>query len=112
MLKTQAIQIDETEDLDQLNDAPVEVHIYITMPLFERMVQWRILAECWHHAKSGRGKRAYLKEFDEAERKILSWYHKKFWDWLMVSGPPSKKMRLRIEHLRLLQRAVALFAAI
>lgn len=112
MLTRNKVEIEETADLDKLNDLPVEVQVYISMPIFERLVQWRILAECWHHAKAGRGKRSYLKEFNEAERKTLSWYHKKFHDWLLVTGPPSHKMRLRTEHLHLLQRAVALFAAI
>lgn len=79
--------------------------------LFHSLVQYGVIVEMWDKKKSGRVKRAYLQEFDEAERKLLSRWQQMFYRWHMHSGTP-QRISMRLGSLELLQRAVNFFATI
>lgn len=71
-----------------------------------------IIVEGYKHKNYGRGKRAYLKEFTEKERKAISKYHAKIYKWYLVTGFPDHYIFRKLQTVHLLQRAVIFFASI
>ncbi len=61
---------------------------------------------------NGSKKRAYLAEFTEKERKLISYYHKLFYNWYLVKGTPQKHQFKSIQNINLIQRAVHFFATL
>jgi len=86
------------------------------MPIFTgdsflQAVNYPIIVVGWEKAKSGRVKRAWLKEFTDKERKKIGRYYGRFYKWYLVSGHP-KQVACRLDTMNLLKRAVHFFATI
>lgn len=78
---------------------------------FIELVNYPIIVECWDRKKSGRVRRRWEEEFDQAERRKIGRYHGRFYRWYLVSGSPDR-VACAVRTLRLLQRAVAFFATV
>jgi hypothetical protein len=78
---------------------------------FAKLIQYPVVVEMWKHKSAGRGKRAYLKEFDEKERRIIGRYHSTFEKWHLVTGTPLR-VSCSIKTILFLQRVVNFFATI
>jgi hypothetical protein len=90
---------------------PVRLIPSFSFVQFRKLVQYEILVECWKHKESGRGRREWLKQFEEKERRTIERYHRIAYKWYLVDGPP-KRVSMHINTLNLLRRAVAFFATI
>lgn len=102
---------DEFVQLDSLSDAQVEVRPIYSGRAFNQLVAYQVIVEMWKQKNYGRVKRAWLKEFTQAERTTISNYHGRFYRWTLVSGTPDH-VSCRMKTLHLLQRAVAFFASV
>lgn len=75
-----------------------------------------IIVEMWDKVvrpgSSGSKRRKYHEEFTEKERKIISWYHTKFYRWYLVKGTPAYHIFRKASTITLLERAVQFFAGI
>ena len=78
---------------------------------FLEAVNYPIIVEMWDKKKAFRVKRAWEKEFTEAERNKIARYYGRFYRWHLISGTP-KRVVLRLNTLQLLQRAVHFFATV
>jgi len=47
-----------------------------------------LVVQMWNKKDFGRGRRAWLAAFSEAERKTASEYHRLYYDWTMRKGIP------------------------
>jgi len=97
--------------LDKDGDKAVTLAMLLSGETFSQSVAFPVIVEGWEKKRSGRVKRAYLKEFTESERKKLSGWHTKLYRWHLVSGVP-RQIFIRPSTLQLLQRACAFFGAI
>lgn len=79
--------------------------------MFKEAVNYPIIVEMWDKKKAGRVRKAWEKEFTEAERNKVARYYGKFYRWHLISGTP-KRVALRLNTLQLLQRAVHFFATV
>lgn len=68
-----------------------------------------VMVECWDHKRYGRVKRAYLKEFTDAERAALGKLHTRAWRWIMQRGTPDRVI-MSARNYTLLTRAASFFA--
>jgi hypothetical protein len=95
---------DESEVVRSVSLVPAfgEEHI---KPLF-------VIVECWEHKRYGHGKRAWLKEFTEQERRTITRYHSHLYTFCMRTGIPRQGVRMSLLTFALLQRAANLFASI
>jgi hypothetical protein len=60
----------------------------------------------------GRANRAYLSQFTEAERKVMSAWYLKIYAWFMRSGIPRGGVRMSIKTYHTLCRFADFFATI
>jgi hypothetical protein len=97
--------------LDPPANRRMQLQPVFTGDMFKQAVAYPVLVEGWDKKKSGRVKRAWLKEFTEAERTTISSYYKRFYRWHLVTGMPAH-VSCRLTTLALLQRAVNFFASI
>jgi hypothetical protein len=72
-------------------------------------LQTAIIVECWEYKNYGRVKRAWLKEFTEAERAKAGVLYKTFYNWHMVKGIPSEH-RMTINTYEFIKKLVNFFA--
>lgn len=93
-------------------------HPITLMPIFSgvaflQLVQYPIIVEMWDkivgRETGGRRKRAWLTQFSEADRRLLSHWHQRFYRWHLVTGTP-QRIIMRLSTLEVLQRAVHFFA--
>ena len=79
-------------------------------------LQTPIIVEMWDkiggQAACGSKRRAYHKEFNKKERKLISYYHKLFYNWYMVKGTPQKHQFKTMVNIQLIKRAVNFFATV
>lgn len=54
-------------------------------------LQTAVVVEMWDNKSGGRVKRAWLKEFNEEERKKAGTLYKIFYDWYLRKGIPQQK---------------------
>ncbi len=74
-------------------------------------LQTPIIVEMWNKKKEGRVKRAWLKEFNEQERKAAARLYPQFYQWHLVTGLP--RTRIFMPHtLSLVRRVVHFFGTI
>ena len=73
---------------------------------------YQCMVESWDKKNFGKGKRKWLAEFDEGERKYLSAMYKRFYKWYLMTGPPQTFTFRNIKNLELIQRAINFFASI
>lgn len=94
------------------HDQAESVRLLVSMrgEFFRRQSGYSVIVECYQKAKAGRVKRAWLKEFSEAERKTIGRWYAKFYRWEMVEGAPNKVL-CKPSTLELIQRAANFFAA-
>lgn len=101
--------------IDAIPSAPITF-----MPIFKgefvrENLQYPIVVEMWDkvvgRSAGGRMKRAWLSQFTEPERKIISRYHTVFYRWHLVTGTP-ERIAMRLNTWELLKRAVNFFATI
>lgn len=78
---------------------------------FSRVVSYGVIVERWEYAKHGRGRRAYLAEFADRDRRRIARWHARLYRWYLVSGTP-RRIALRPATIELLQRAANFFATI
>jgi hypothetical protein len=101
-------------DYDELDEVSagrgLTLNPCFTGKMFQEAVNFPIIAENWEHIKYGRVKRAWEKEFTQAERNKISRYRGKFHRWYLVTGVP-KRVMVNLNTLTLLQRAVNFFAS-
>lgn len=71
-----------------------------------------IIAECYHHKNYGSGKRKWLKQFSEQERKVVSNWYLRIYAWHLRTGFPRKGVRMSISTYQTLLKAAHFFAAI
>jgi len=107
------IDLDELEPW-QREGAAEDVHLHIAIPgeMFKKVVNYPIIVEMWDKRKSGRVKRAWLKEFTESERNLMSRYYAKFYVWYFRTGTPHRVIGCKMKTLDTLRRAVHFFATI
>jgi hypothetical protein len=72
---------------------------------------WAVIVETWEHKNYGRGKRLYLQTFTDAERKTISAYHGRLWNWTMRRGFPDEVI-MSLATYELMNRAANFFASI
>jgi len=79
-------------------------------------LQFPIIVEMWNkvvgNGNCGSKHRSWLVEFTKDERKLISYYHKLFYNWYLVKGTPQKHIFKNISDINLVQRAVNFFATI
>lgn len=79
-------------------------------------LQFPIIVEMWDkvsgHTACGSKHRAYISTFSEKERKLISYYHKLFYNWYLVKGTPQRHRFKTVGHIELIKRAVNFFATI
>jgi len=68
-----------------------------------------VLVEMYSKKNFGRVKRAYLNEFTERERKVISYYYRLFYRWYLVKGTPRSYTFRKFSTLELVQRAIDFF---
>ena len=78
---------------------------------------YAVIVENWHKAvgreASYSKRKAYHAEFNEAERKILSWwYHNRLYKWYLHTGLPKMQIFKKLETVQLIQRAGNFFASV
>lgn len=71
-----------------------------------------VIVETYDHKSYGRGKREYLKQFTEAERKVISKWYGRLYDCYLRRGIPFSGVEMAPGTLALLQRAANFFASI
>jgi hypothetical protein len=71
-----------------------------------------VMVENWEKRKSGRVKRAWLREFNESERRYLSAMYQLFYRWYLVTGTPGHFTFREMAHFELVRRAINFFATI
>ncbi len=71
-----------------------------------------VIVENYGHKSFGRGKREYLANFTEAERKIISRWYGILYDYHLRTGIPINGVAMSLETLELLRRAANFFATI
>ena len=70
-----------------------------------------VVVERWKHISCGRGRRAFLAEFDEKERVRVRELYKIFYRWYLVTGAPEYH-RIRPEKYQLMRRVCNFFASL
>ena len=79
-------------------------------------LQYPIIVERWDKVVGmgcgGRERKAYHKKFTEKERKLISYYHKLFYNWYLIKGTPQKHQFKSITNINLIQQAVNFFATV
>jgi hypothetical protein len=76
------------------------------------IAQFQVIVECYDHKKYGRGKREWMKTFTESERKLISSYYGKLYNWFMKRGIPYEGVEMKLSTYNLLCRAADFFASI
>jgi hypothetical protein len=75
-----------------------------------------IIVEMWEHVGGAKAcgitKQKYLASFNEKQRKTLSAYYPRFYDWHLRRGVPQRSVFRKIETIDLIKRAVSFFATI
>jgi len=74
-------------------------------------LQTAIVVEMWDHKRYGRGKRAWLKEFNEAERKKAGSLHSRFYGYYMRTGVP-RHVVLSVDTIHFIKRLVNFFGTL
>jgi hypothetical protein len=107
----------EMQDMVELGttDRPMTLLPVFTGEAFARLVQYPIIVEMWDKIAGknagGRRKRAYLAEFDEGQRRLISYWYTRFYRWHLTTGTPQRVV-MRLATLQLIQRAVHFFATV
>lgn len=71
-----------------------------------------VIVECYDHKKYGRGKREWLKQFNEEERKIISSWYLRLYAMHLKTGIPVEGVQMKMKTLGILQRAANFFATL
>jgi len=71
-----------------------------------------IVVEMWDHRLFGRVKRAWLKEFDERERRKAKRWYNHFYQWHLIKGIPDDYVFRSIEDIEFVKRLVNFFAMV
>lgn len=105
-------------DRDELDDGQIVLLPIFSGDKFIETVNYPVIVEMWknifvngNRKIGGRVGRAFKEQFTEAERKMISKWHTKFYRWYLVTGTP-RKVAMRLKTVELLQRAVAFFGTI
>lgn len=96
--------------MDKNEDDRNKVSLAILWP-GEIAKRWFVIVEMYDHKRYGRGKREYLKEFTESERKLIGHYYRLLYNWYLRTGCPDK-FGMKINTYLLLDRAAAFFAGL
>lgn len=72
---------------------------------------WYVIVETYDHKNYGKGKRSYLSQFTEAERKTISEWYPKLYGWYLRTGCP-EQIIMSIKTYDLLNQAANFFASI
>lgn len=99
--------------LDEYDVLPDGVNIRVAVrfgpdyikPLF-------VIVEMYDHKGYGRGKREYLKQFSDKERKVISAYYSKLYGWYLRTGIPRNGVEMKMSTYKLLCRAANFFASL
>ena len=74
-------------------------------------LQTSVIVEMWDKVMgSGSGKRKYIAEFNEQERRLISRYYKIFYRWHLVTGIPQLH-KMRISTYELMKKACNFFGS-
>lgn len=71
-----------------------------------------VIVECYDHKKYGRGKREYMRQFSEKERKTISHWYGRLYDYYLRRGIPVDGVDMMPSTLELLRRAADFFASL
>lgn len=103
---------DEFVDMNQQVTRNVAVMVTYSGDAFQRFVAYPVIVEAWDRVgRCGSKRRKYNAAFTEAERRLLTAYHGRFYRWYLVSGSP-RRVACRLKTLQMLKRAVDFFASI
>lgn len=104
---------EETIPLFEVDDSSDKLGVRVVMSgdEFKNRIQYPVIVESWEKKNYGRGKKAYLKEFTEKERKTLSRWHTTFYGWHLRTGTPLRAC-VDLKTLPLLRRACSFFATV
>jgi hypothetical protein len=101
----------EYEDVDEPSSDSDRPNVAILWPGNTIARFTGVIVEGWEHKNYGRGKRAYLAEFTEAERKKLPKLYTRAYGWVLRTGHP-KHVKMSPATFDLLTRAANFFASI
>ncbi len=90
---------------------PVELVPTFSGEQFQEFVDYPVIVESWDKKNFGRGKRRWLAEFTEEERKIIEEWHKHFHSWHIRHGRRFR-VKCRMHLIPILQKACNFFARI
>lgn len=107
-----ALEYEELGGMLPDDDRPVHLRVSMKGEVFLKVVNYPIIVEGWDKRKSGRVKRAWLKEFTQTERNKIARHYAKFYEWYLCTGAPQRVLVFEFETIRLLQRAVHFFATV
>lgn len=97
---------DESESLK-----PDEVRLIVR--LGESYIKpFYVIVEMYDKKGFGRGKRLYNRTFTESERKVISSYYGKLYDWFLRRGIPHEGVEMSMTTYTILQRAANFFASL
>lgn len=103
-------QSDFLEITTDLPDRP-RTKLLLFLPGDEIAKYSGVIVEMWEHKNYGRGKRAYLAEFDETERRTISTLHTRAYNWYMRHGYP-EYVEMSASNFAILVRAANFFAGL
>lgn len=71
-----------------------------------------VIVETYDHKKYGKGKREYLAQFNEQERKVISKWYLRLYAFHLRTGIPAVGVLMSMRDLEILRRASNFFATI
>lgn len=105
-------RMDEIEtDEEREADRPVTLRLCVSGDLFTQAVPYGCVVERWEYCKFGKGRRAWLKAFTDAERAAIGRLHVRMHKWHLVTGTPQTVV-CSTKSLDLMKRACAFFASV
>ena len=109
-MRVDVSELSELPDGDR--DAPlIELVLALSDAKLCKVLAYQVIVEAWRKKNSGRGKRDWIENFNDAEREVICKWHLKFRDWHLVSGTPGRIV-MKLTTLELLQKAVNFFSTI
>ena len=104
----------DPESLPNANETTMKLLMIVSSDDMAKL--GNVVVEVWDHVvgsgAAGSKRRAYRKEFTEAERKKIGSWKALYWKWYLRSGYPYKGVTMTVATYNLLRRAADFFATV
>lgn len=75
-------------------------------------LQYGVVVEMWDKRRCGKGRRRWLEEFSEYERKKAAEWYTTFYRWAMVNGTPLEHVMMPSTYAWLNNKLIPFFASL